>query len=256
MMKKRAFRVPNSLVSILIAAIVWEIMGRYVLNDPLFFVPLSAVLRAFAQVITEMMFWKHLYVSFLEFFLGYFLAAAVGITVGLMIAVSRLVREYLDPLINALYATPLVALAPLFIAWFGLGLASKIAVIFLMAVFPVLINTAAGIRSTPPDFIEVAQSFRANKRQIFFKVLLPSAQPFIITGLRLGIARGLVGVVVAELFGARAGIGYFIMFAGQTFSLDQLFVGVLVLAGAGVLSNEALIRLERRLSRGRPMIGE
>jgi NitT/TauT family transport system permease protein len=141
-----------------------------------------------------------------------------------------------------------VALAPLFIFIFGIDAASKMAVVFLLAVFPIVINTATGIRSTDQIFIEAARSFSASRRQIFQKVLLPSALPFIVAGLRLGIGRGLVGVVVGEFIGARAGLGYLIFRSSQAFQIDAMWVGVFLLAGTGVVTVIVLQKVERKLA--------
>ena len=124
----------------------------------------------------------------------------------------------------------------MFIFIFGIDAPSKMAVVFLLAVFPIVINTATGIRSTDNIYIEAARSFSANRVQIFTKVLIPSALPFIVAGLRLGIGRGLVGVVIGEFIGARAGLGYFIFKSSQGFEIDAMWVGVFVLAGTGVVS--------------------
>jgi NitT/TauT family transport system permease protein len=147
-----------------------------------------------------------------------------------------------------LYATPVIALGPLFVLWLGIGVGSKIAIIFLTSVFPILINTIVGLTTTDRNLIEVARAYGASERQIFTKIRLPSATPFVIAGLRLGVARALVGVVVAELFGARAGLGFMILGSAQNFDTAGLYVGVLILAVAGIVSVELLKALERRLA--------
>src|SRR5215204_1707552 len=141
-----------------------------------------------------------------------------------------------------------IALGPLFILWLGIGVASKIAIVFLTAVFPILINTVAGLTNTDRTLIEVARSLGASGQQIYTKVRLPASLPFIIAGLRLSVARALVGVVVAELFGARAGLGFLILNAAQAFDTAGLFVGVIVLAVAGVISVELLKWIEAWLA--------
>jgi ABC-type nitrate/sulfonate/bicarbonate transport system permease component len=120
--------------------------------------------------------------------------------------------------------------------------------VFLLAVFPIVINTATGIGTTDQVYIEAARSFSASRAQIFTKVLIPSALPFIVAGLRLGIGRGLVGVVVGEFIGARAGLGYLIFRSSQGFQIDAMWVGVFLLAGTGVLTVSVLQRVERRLA--------
>jgi ABC-type nitrate/sulfonate/bicarbonate transport system permease component len=136
----------------------------------------------------------------------------------------------------------------LFIFMFGIDAPSKMAVVFLLAIFPVVINTSTGIRSTDRIYIEAARSFCASRTQIFQKVLLPSALPFIVAGLRLGIGRGLVGVVIGEFIGARAGLGYLIFRSSQAFQVDAMWVGVFLLAGTGVVAVLVLQRVERRMA--------
>jgi NitT/TauT family transport system permease protein len=166
------------------------------------------------------------------------------------------VRGLVDPWVSMLYATPIIALGPLFILWLGIGAASKIAIVFLTAVFPILINTVSGLTNTDRNLIEVARSFGAGARQIYIKVRMPAALPFIIAGLRLSVARALVGVVVAELFGARAGLGFLILNSAQAFDTAGLFVGVIILAIAGVVAVELLKWLESALAPWRAQDGD
>jgi NitT/TauT family transport system permease protein len=150
------------------------------------------------------------------------------------------------------YATPRVALIPLLLIWFGIGISSKIAVVFLGAVSPVLIATTAGMRNLDESLLQAARSFGANDRQIFTTVALPSSVPFILAGLKLAVGRALSGVVVAELVAAQAGIGYMMAKAGATFRTDRVMVGVLIIARAGVASIELLRRVEERYQAWRP----
>ena len=218
------------------------------LTSKLMFAPFSSVLLEFGKLWSTGELQQHMLASFTALGLGFAIATLVGIAIGSLIAVSDAVREHIDPLINALYATPLVALSPILILALGIGPASKIAIVFLMAVFPILINTTAGIRSADEGLIEAARAFAASKGQIFRHVLLPSALPFVIAGLRLGVGRGLVGIVIGELFGAREGLGYLIAVSGQTFDIPAMFVGVFVLAVAGVVGVAAFQYLERRIA--------
>jgi NitT/TauT family transport system permease protein len=229
----------------------WEVIGRYILTNPLFFAPLSEVAEAAVQLWSTGELQKHIWVSFSELMQGTFAAIVFGIAAGVGIGISQRVRDYTEIYITALYATPLVAVTPLLILWLGIGVFSKAAVVFLTAVFPILINTAAGIRSTDPLLIEVARSFCGTRSQIITKVMLPAAVPFMLTGIRLGIGRGIVGVVVGELFGARAGLGYLIFTSGQTFEVPALFVGILALAAMGVGLTFAAQLVERYALRWR-----
>jgi NitT/TauT family transport system permease protein len=234
--------------SVILALIAWELIGRYALTSKLMFAPLSAVLAELAQLWATGELERHMLVSFTALALGFAIAAVVGVAIGSLIGISDAVGEHLDPLINALYATPLVALSPILILALGIGPASKVAIVFMLAVFPILINTTVGIKSTDEHLIEAARSFAASRLDIFRRVLLPSALPFIVAGLRLGIGRGLVGIFIGELFGAREGLGYLISLSGQTFDVPGMFVGVLILATTGVVCVAAFEYIERRIA--------
>ena len=238
----------RAIVGFLALIFVWEITARYLFTNALVIVPLSKIWDAFIKLARTGELWKHTSVSLQEFVLGYVAAAVIGVVLGLLLATNQKMRDYLEPWVSFLYAVPLVAIAPLFIVAFGIGIMSKVVVIFLVAVFIILVNTEVGVLSTDPHLIEAARSFGASRMQIFRKVLLPAALPFIIAGLRLGMARGLVGVVVAELFGAKAGLGFLILASAQVFDTASLFVGVLVLAVGGYLGVEALKFIETKLA--------
>jgi NitT/TauT family transport system permease protein len=237
----------RGLASLLVVAALWEVAGRTG-RWPLILAPISDIWSKFLELAASGELLKHIAVSLNEFVVGFALAAVVGVLLGITIASSKAAKDIIDPWVSAVYATPTVALAPLFIFLFGIDAPSKMAVVFLLAVFPIIINTATGITSTDQVFIDAARSFSANKIQIFQKVLIPSALPFIVAGLRLGIGRGLVGVVVGEFIGARAGLGYMIFKSSQAFQIDAMWVGVFLLAGTGVIAVSILQRVERRMA--------
>src|SRR5713226_7680131 len=211
----------RGLLSLVIVGLVWEIAGRSG-RWPLILAPISEIWVKFLQLAATGELMRHVLVSLNEFFVGFAVAAVLGILLGIAIASSEAVKDFVDPWVSAVYATPTVALAPLFIFMFGIDAPSKMAVVFLLAVFPIVINTSTGMRSTD--------------------------QIFIVAGLRLGIGRGLVGVVVGEFIGARAGLGYLIFRSSQAFQIDAMWVGVFLLAGTGVLAVMVLQRVERRLA--------
>jgi NitT/TauT family transport system permease protein len=238
----------TAVVSILTGLMLWELVARFIVRDKLFLVAPSAILIRFGDLWATGELQTHIMASGLEFFLGMGLAAVVGIVAGLILATNAPLRRVFTPWVTAIYSTPTVALAPLLILWFGLGLVSHTFVVFLVAVFPVLVNTQTGIENADEHLTETALAFGANRWQIFTRILLPGAVPFIIAGLRLGIGRAVVGVVVAELFGAKAGLGFLITVSSQTFDMGGLFVSVLILAAAGVFSSEGIKMLERRIA--------
>ena len=235
-------------LSFLTAAVAWELLARFVVDNRLFFSPLSAVLLRAVTLWQDGSLPHDIAVSFSEFALGFLLAGLLGIGGGVVMALSPRLRGFLDPLMSMAYATPIIALGPLFILWMGIGITSKVAIIFLTAVFPILINTTTGLSTTEQILIDVARSMGGSQAQIYAKVRMPAALPYIIAGLRLSVARALVGVVVAELFGARAGLGFLIVNAAQSFDTAGVFVGVLILAVAGAASVELLKFLEAKLA--------
>jgi ABC-type nitrate/sulfonate/bicarbonate transport system permease component len=237
----------RGLLSLLVVGVVWEIAGRSG-RWPLVLAPISEIWIKFLQLAASGELMRHVLVSLNEFIVGFAIAAVLGIFLGIAIASSDRVRDYVDPWVSAVYATPTVALAPLFIFMFGIDAPSKMAVVFLLAIFPIVINTSTGMRSTDRIYIEAARSFCASRTQIFSKVLIPSALPFIVAGLRLGIGRGLVGVVIGEFIGARAGLGYLIFRSSQAFQIDAMWVGVFLLAGTGVVAVLVLQSVERRMA--------
>ncbi len=235
------------LVSVVAGLVVWELVSRFVVANPLFLAAPTQIASAIIALAASGELWRHVSISAIEFALGYLIASTLGIAAGLGMANSAVVKQALQPWVVGLYATPTIALAPLFILWFSIGVWSKVMVVILLVFFPVAINTEVGLRTTSERLIEMLRSFGATPRQIFFKVSLPSALPFILAGLKLGIGRGLIGVVVAELFGSRAGLGRLISASADAFNMPELFAGVVVLAVAGILMTAGFTWLESRL---------
>jgi ABC-type nitrate/sulfonate/bicarbonate transport system permease component len=236
--------------------IIWELVGNtFKLINPMFMSAPSLIWGATVQLFGSGEIWNDLRVSGIEFFWGYLLSAAFGVPFGIMVGWYKRMSYIFDPFINALNATPRIALLPLVIIWLGIGILSKVGIIFLGAVFPILINTRDGVKTTPANLLNAARSFGATEWLIFKTVVLPSTVPFILTGLRLGVGRALVSVMVGELYAATAGIGFMITVAGATFQTDKVFVGVLIFALSGMFSMDALTRFEKRFSNWRPAVG-
>ena len=245
-------RVWRSLISLVIVLGGWELTGRYVMTNKLFFVPFSDVMLAIVQLWSTGELQRHILASGKAMVYGMALATAFGIAFGVAMGASRTMADYTEVYLNALYATPLVAIAPLLILWLGIDVASKVAVVFLISVFPIAISSASGVRNVDAHYLDVARAFGATRWQMVVKVLIPAALPFVLTGVRLAIGRAIVGVVVGELFGANAGLGFMIFTAGQVFDVPVLFAGVFCLAFAGVTLTWLLQALERRLVRWKP----
>jgi NitT/TauT family transport system permease protein len=236
-----------SFISVAGGLALWELISRVLVANSLFLAAPSQIAVALFNLARTGQLGHHVGVSAAEFAIGYVIACAIGIALGLAMAASATAKQALQPWVSGLYATPTIALAPLFILWFGIGIWSKVLVVITLVLFPVAINTEAGLRTTSERLIEMLRSFGATRRQIFLKVSLPSAVPFILAGLKLGIGRGLIGVVVAELFGSRAGLGNLISQSADAFNMPDLFAGVVVLAFAGIVMTAGFSWLEQRI---------
>lgn len=242
--------------AVIVFLIIWELVGNVLqLINPMFMSAPSLIFKAAVQLFASGEIYNDLYISGVELFWGYILSAAVAVPFGIMVGWYKRASYLFDPFINAMNATPRVALLPLVIIWLGIGILSKVGIIFLGAVFPILINARDGVKTTPHNLLTAARSFGASEWILFKSVVLPSTIPFILSGLRLGLGRAIVGVMVGELYAATAGIGFMITVAGATFQTDKVFVGVLVFALTGMIGMELLTRVERRFDTWRPKVG-
>ena len=238
--KSRAWMI--RLVSMLVVIGAWEVIGRRV--SPLFLSYPTAILRAGIVMTASGELLEALASSLRTLVFGFVIASVAGVLLGLLIGRYRLVDAATDWLVNALYATPLVAVIPLVILWFGLGDSAKLFIVTILAVFPVLINTAAGVRNVPHSLIDVSTAFAASERQVFVKIILPASVPYMMTGLRLGIGRAIIGMVVAEFFTAITGLGAVIVKYGNQYDTASMFVPILVLMTLGVILTSLVRRGE------------
>ncbi|HEX3340743.1 MAG TPA: ABC transporter permease [Pseudolabrys sp.] len=231
---------------VLLILIVWQIVGPFI--NPIFFTYPTKIAEAFYTTTIS---------GELPYFLGQSLevmvyglttALIVGIPLGIAMARIRWLDWALDLPINALYATPLVAVVPLLVLWFGIYLKAKIIVVFLFAVFPVLINTYQGVRECDKNMLEVAHSFRSSEWRVWRDVLLPFAVPYIIAGIRLAIGRGLIGMIIAEFYTTISGLGFMITRYANVFEMDKTFVPVIVLMVLGVSLTSLLKWVGRRIA--------
>ncbi len=246
----------RALLSVLGGIAIWEFVGRFVVTNPILFAPLSKVLMAGWALFISGELQRHLAVSSIEFLLGFGLATIVGVALGFLMATNRFAQDILDPWVSFFYSSPLVALIPFFILVFGVGISSKVAIIFMVAIFPILLNAFVGIRSANADLLEVGAAFNCTRSQVFSKILFPAALPYVIVGLRLGIGRALTGVVVSELFGSTAGLGWLIGTAGQSFDTPTVLFGVLMFSTIGVAMVEGLKWVEHLLAPWRKTVQE
>ncbi len=234
------------LASVAGGLVAWELYGRS-LRSPLVTYP-SAIARAFADLVRTGELQFYLQSSIVVLLLGLALAIVLGIPIGILMGRLTIVEQALDPYVNALYATPLVAVIPLVVLWLGFQVKAKVAFVFLFCVFPILLNTYQGVKHTDVKLAEVARSFCSTEWQLWRDLIVPSAVPFIVAGIRLAIGRGLVGMVVAEFYTSISGLGYMIVQYANTFRMDRLFVPIVVLMVLGVGLTGLLRSLEQRIA--------
>ena len=226
--------------------VVWQLVGPHI--DPIFFSYPSKIAVAFWQLTVSGELPRFLGQSLEVLLYGLLAAVVAGIPLAVLMARIRWLDWALDLPINAFYATPLVALVPLLVLWFGIYLQAKIIVVFLFAVFPILISTYQGVRECDKNMLEVAHSFRSNEWQVWQDVLLPFALPYVTAGIRLAIGRGLVGMVIAEFYTTITGLGFMITRYANNFEMDKTFVPVIVLMALGVSLTSVLKWVERRMA--------
>jgi ABC-type nitrate/sulfonate/bicarbonate transport system permease component len=230
----------------------WQALWSAGKISPLFMSGPSAIAIRFYDDLLHGSLLSDLGYSGKNFAIGFGLAVGAGVVLGVLVGWYRKLEMLAGPFLTALYSTPRVAMVPLIIIWFGIGMWSKVFIVFISAFFPVLINTVGGMKAIDRDLLRAARAFCANDWQIFTTIAIPGAVPFILTGVRQGVALGLIGVVVGEMFGGSQGIGFMVAYGGQTFATDTLFVGVLVIAFAGIFLSWGAEQLERRFSQWRP----
>jgi ABC-type nitrate/sulfonate/bicarbonate transport system permease component len=247
----RRFRLVDHLGAVRAASVVvvitlWEIFGRQI--NPLFLSYPSAIGRAFLQIVVTGEFQRSALGSLHVFAVGLSAALVLGIAIGLLMGRYRLAEYLLDPYVYAFDATPRVALIPLLLLWFGLGNSSKIAVVFLSGLFPVLMNTFSGVRTVSAQLVEVGRAYGAGEGKLFTKVILPAALPFIMAGIRLAVGRALIGIITAEMFTAVTGMGALLVRYSSALATDKFFVPVILLALLGVILSNIIEKLQKRLA--------
>lgn len=235
--------------------VMWEAVAALRLIDPLFISSPLRVIAAGREMFGTGEIWKDIEASGSAFLWGYLLSIAVGVPAGLAMGSSRRMNLMLGPLVDTLNAVPRITLLPLIVIWAGIGIWSKIAVVFLGAVIPITIYTLAGARTSEARFNRVALSFGASRMKIFTSLVLPGVVPFVFTGLKYGAGRALLGVVVGELYASTAGLGHMISQAGNALETDVVFLGVLLFTAAGLVITGILDAIERWFDRWRPEPG-
>jgi len=239
---------PNVIRAVSVAAffILWEAVGRDV--DPLFMTYPTAILAAFRDMIISGELLTAIIATMGPFLLGMALSIVGGIAIGLLIGQFRLAEYILDPFLDALYALPRVALVPLIMMWFGLGLPGKVVIVVSIAMFPIIVNTYAGVRDVRANLIDIGRAYAASEWQIFIKIILPAAIPFIMAGIRLAVGLGVIGIIVAEFFTSLKGLGGLIVIYANQFATAKMFVPLIVIAVLSIALTQMVMLVERRLT--------
>ena len=236
----------TNVLSIFSLAAIWEVAGRTL--DSTLIPPLSQIGAAWWKLFASGKLLSNLTMSLATLAAGFFLAVLIGIVVGVLMGRFRAVEHFLDLYVNALMSAPMTAFVPVLILWFGLGVESRIAVVFLFAVFVVIINTMTGVKQVDTVLVEMARSFGAKEREVFFKIMLPAAMPAIMAGVRLGMGRAVKGMVTAEMLLTLTGIGAMIMQYGSSFATDSLFAVILTILIIAMITMKLVQWLDQRLT--------
>lgn len=243
----------TSFVSVVVFLVLWQIApdlgwinGRHT-SQP------TRVFTAAIDVLQNDDFFHHAWVSFSEFAVGFAMAVVVGVPFGLVLGTSRRFKQVVEPPVMALYMAPRLALLPILIIWLGIGMASKVAMVFLGAVFPIIVNTVAGTSGIDAGLVRAAKSFGATALDIFIKILIPGSLPAILTGIRLGIGRGVLGVVVGEMYVSQAGLGHQLMSYGEAMQVNRLLVYALAVSLFGYTLTVLVRGIEDRISSWKPV---
>jgi ABC-type nitrate/sulfonate/bicarbonate transport system permease component len=227
---------------------------RWVIKPIFISSPTRVATAAYRMFFVTGEIWPDLQWSAIEYALALLLAIVIGAPLGLTAGWYRRLSYAVAPFLTALNATPQIALLPIIIVWFGTGLVSKVLIVFMLAVLPIAISAQSAVRTTDPRLIRLASSFGASEWQRFRSIFVPSAVPYLLAGLRLAIGRGMIGVVVGEIYGSSPGVGAMINQAGSRFQTDKVFVGILAIVIAGSVLAEIVRQIERRVEVWRPLV--
>ncbi len=233
-------------LAVAVILVAWEIYGRN--TNPILFTYPTAIAQSAVDMTLDGTLLKALGQSMIVLAAGLVLGTVLGVALGLLTGRSAVAAALFDLPVNALYATPMVALIPVFVLWFGFGITARIVIVTLFVIFPVLINTTRGVREVDARLVEVARTFRSSERRLWLDLVLPSALPYIVTGIRLGIGRGLIGVIVAEFYTALAGLGFLVVSNANSFQTSRTFVPIVVLMILGVTLTGLLEWVEGRMA--------
>ena len=230
--------------------LIWEFAAGHLFNEFWSSRP-SLIGQRLMALVASGEIWRHLGATVSEAFLGLLLAAAIGTPIGIVLAKYRRAADIVDPFVMGLYGLPRVALAPMFILWFGISLLAKVMMSFSMVVFVFILNVTEGIRTVDSDMIDLMRTMRAPKSYILRKVTIPSIGPWLLASFRIGIGLSLVGAVVGELIGANRGLGWYVLRAGGQLDTTGVLTGLVTLMLVAMIANHVVFLIERRVQHWR-----
>jgi NitT/TauT family transport system permease protein len=225
--------------------VLWEVLVRVHVIDARFFPPPSRILQQLIKLMQTGELWDNTWASLRRLFFGVLIGGIPALVLGIVMGLYRPVRALVEPLVAATYPVPKSAILPLLLLIFGLGEASKIAMVAIGMFYPVLINSMAGVLQINRIYLDVGRNFHASRRQVFRTIALPGALPFIMTGVKLGVGMGLILIAIAEMIGAKSGLGYMIWNAWEILAVETMYVGLLVIAVLGFVFTLVLNEVER-----------
>lgn len=253
---KVVWRQITRLLAVIVFLAIWELAPRVGLADPIFVPPLDKVLASLVPIAKDGTLLKDVAISLQRAILGFGLSVIIAIPLGLLIGWFKRVERFLDPLLQFFRQTSPLALLPVFILIFHIGELSKVAIIFWGVLWPVLINTIAGVKSVDPLYIKSARSMGASPLTLFAKVILPGASPLIFSGVRLSASSAIVMLTAAEMIGANSGLGFLIYYSQQTFKVPEMYAAILMIAILGTIVNYILVAVEKRVMKWKEEIPE
>ncbi|MEK7617495.1 MAG: ABC transporter permease [Patescibacteria group bacterium] len=247
-MKQFNFNSLQSFIAVALFLLAWQFVSAKGIIDPFFISSPWEILKSDVVLINSGTVLPHLLTSLAELFIGFTLAIAAGVTIALLLGWYEKSYAAFSPFIYGLHAIPYAVLIPLFVIWMGISIWTKITIVFVVVLYPIIITTLSGVRNIDPSYIRLAKSFGAKDATIFKTIILPGSLPYIAAGLRIAIFRALGGVIVSELFVGGKGLGYLISYYGNTFQTSKLFAVIVIIVAISTTFIRALSLIERKLS--------
>jgi ABC-type nitrate/sulfonate/bicarbonate transport system permease component len=237
-----------TVIELIVVLVVWDVLiARMEVVSPLFFPAPTNIWVEMQKLVQSGELWPHLMFSLRNLSVGYLLGAGLGIFLGLIIGASGILERLWGPIVWSAYSTPIITIRPLLIIWFGFGWTALAFLVFLSAIFPVLINTMAGVHEVETSLLRAGRVFGASRLQLYTKIILPSTVPYILTGLRLAVGSALIGMLVGELVSSNLGLGYIVAMGSYNFNMSKAFCGIIILVALSLVLVNSIRWLEDRV---------